>query len=236
MNYQDYSNSIQDYFYNLILIFPFLISYEILGLIVNYNLPFEIRNGADVLLRQAFLYFGIYGKFFLLALILIFPILIFLKGKNKLTNENFKSPYLFFMIFEGIIFGAILFFIFKNIPDLLIVGKKDLGIMEKLYLIIGAGIFEEFIFRFIPIGTIVYLFYKLFKFNFTIVFIPILIFSSFVFSGFHYIGTFGDYFDWSSFLLRFSAGIYLGAIFQYRGFGICVITHIFYDFLVINRI
>ena len=236
MNFQNYIISSKDYFYNIVLIFPFLLSYEILGLIINFNFPFEIRNGADVLLRQTFLYFGEYGKIILLLTIIIFSIMIFFKGKTYLDDNDFNTHYLFFMIFEGLFFGILLFLIFSNIPNLLIVGKNEIGIFEKLYLAIGAGIFEELIFRLLLIGFTSFLICKIFNINYSSVFIPALILSSFLFSGFHYIGNYGDNFNWESFLLRFSAGGYLGTLFYFRGFGICVISHIFYDFIVIQRI
>ena len=220
----------------MILIFPLLIAYEILGLVVNYNLPFEIRNGADVLLRQAFLTFGKIGNLTLFGILLFIPILFFLKAKKSNSENNIKISYLILMIAEGLFFGTLLYVIFINTHNLLILGKGGLGIFDKLYLAIGAGIFEEFIFRLLLIGLISYLILKVFKFDKMSIFIPLILISSFIFSGFHYIGNFGDNFNWSTFLLRFSAGCYLGTLFAFRGFGICVISHIIYDFIVIKGI
>jgi len=220
----------------MILIFPLLIAYEILGLVVNYNLPFEIRNGADVLLRQAFLCFGKVGNLTLFGILSLIPIIFFFKAKKNISENNIKISYLILMIIEGLFFGALLFVIFINRPNLLISGKIGLDVFDKLYLAIGAGIFEEFIFRLLLVGFISYIILIVFKIDKISIFIPLIFLSSFIFSGFHYIGNFGDNFNWSTFLLRFSAGCYLGALFTFRGFGICVISHIIYDFIVIKGI
>jgi ABC-type cobalamin transport system permease subunit len=54
-----------------------------------------------------------------------------------------------------------------------------------------------------------------------------------IFSAFHYMGTFGELFIWSSFLSRSIAGVFLGAVYLFRGLGITVYTHIFYDMVLV---
>ena len=51
-------------------------------------MPFEIRNGADVLLKQAFLFFGSFGKIGLLLSTILFSIYFFVKGKKILKENN----------------------------------------------------------------------------------------------------------------------------------------------------
>ena len=55
-----------------------------------------------------------------------------------------------------------------------------------------------------------------------------------IFSLFHYLGPFGDNFAYKSFYLRTLAGIFLGSLYMFRGFGITVYTHIFYDMFIIS--
>ena len=61
-----------------------------------------------------------------------------------------------------------------------------------------------------------------------------IIFSAVIFSLFHYLGPFGDNFSYKSFYLRTLAGIFLGSLYIFRGFGITVYTHIFYDMFIIS--
>lgn len=53
--------------------------------------------------------------------------------------------------------------------------------------------------------------------------------SSLLFSLAHYIGPAGDVFQWSTFTFRYFCGVLLALIFLFRGLGIAVYTHAFYD-------
>ena len=57
-----------------------------------------------------------------------------------------------------------------------------------------------------------------------------------VFSSFHFIGEFGDYFSFNIFMVRFFAGIMLGALYFMRGFGITAWAHSIYDLIILTRI
>ena len=95
-------------------------------------MPFEIRNGADVLLKQAFLFFGSFGKIGLLLSTILFSIYFFVKGKNIIKANELKLSILLGMIIEGFLFGILLFSAFSGIPDLLVVGKANLNTIERL--------------------------------------------------------------------------------------------------------
>ena len=56
--------------------------------------------------------------------------------------------------------------------------------------------------------------------------------SSFLFSASHYVGSLGDELTLSSFFFRYLGGLYLCAVFRYRGFPVAVWTHFLYDLLV----
>ena len=133
-------------FYNLILLFPLLLCYEILGIIINYNMLFEIRNGADILIREFYLLFGLYGEISLFITLFIFSLYFFLKGKIEIKNNTVKYSILWGMIIEGIFFGFILYLLFNNNFNLLTINQNKYHALIMLYLSIGAGIFEEFIF------------------------------------------------------------------------------------------
>jgi len=63
-----------------------------------------------------------------------------------------------------------------------------------------------------------------------------LIIAAGLFSAFHFMGEYGDYFSMELFLLRFFAGIVLGALYFARGFGITAYTHSIYDLIVLIQI
>jgi membrane protease YdiL (CAAX protease family) len=107
-------------------------------------------------------------------------------------------------------------------------------IPEQFYLSIGAGIWEELLFRVGATGIIIYFMKYSLRYNQLFsVFIAIFC-SAIMFSIFHYVGQLGDIFTFRSFCLRTFAGIMLGALYVFRGFGITAYTHIFYDMAIIG--
>ena len=63
--------------------------------------------------------------------------------------------------------------------------------------------------------------------------IMIIIISSALFSYYHFIGIYSDIINISIFVYRFIAGIILSIIFIFRGLGIAVYTHTFYDLYLV---
>jgi hypothetical protein len=56
-----------------------------------------------------------------------------------------------------------------------------------------------------------------------------------IFSSFHFIGEYGDFFSFNIFMVRFLAGIVLGTLYFLRGFGITAWSHAVYDLIVLTR-
>ena len=59
--------------------------------------------------------------------------------------------------------------------------------------------------------------------------------SSVLFSGFHYLGVFGEPFGWDSFVFRFMAGVVFSGVYLLRGYGIGVYSHTFYNIFLLFR-
>lgn len=102
---------------------------------------------------------------------------------------------------------------------------------------IGAGIYEELIFRLVLICLLMFLFQDLFKFSKTHSIIISVLISAGLFSLHHHIfplnGTIemGEVFTAEKFIFRAAAGVYFAAIFAVRGFGIAAGAHAFYDII-----
>ena len=56
-----------------------------------------------------------------------------------------------------------------------------------------------------------------------------------IFSAFHFIGEYGDYFYFDLFVIRFFAGIILGLMYLYRGFGVAAWSHSIYDLIILTQ-
>ena len=95
---------------------------------------------------------------------------------------------------------------------------------------IGAGIYEEFIFRLAAIGLIMLVFVDLLKAEQKPTAVLAVIAASVLFSLYHFIGP-AD-FDWRLFVFRGIAGAYLAILYIGRGFGIAVGAHACYNVVV----
>tara|TARA_B100001540_G_C15360395_1_gene440981 strand:- start:122 stop:481 length:360 start_codon:yes stop_codon:yes gene_type:complete len=109
-------------------------------------------------------------------------------------------------------------------------------VIQNVTLAIGAGIYEEFLFRVIMIFLLKYILGLIFQWGHFLKIIISIVLASGFFSLFHFIGEFGDYFTFNIFMVRFLAGISLGILYCTRGFGITAWTHSLYDLIVLTRI
>jgi membrane protease YdiL (CAAX protease family) len=95
---------------------------------------------------------------------------------------------------------------------------------------LGAGIYEELLFRLILLSFVLWAFHCLSVPRAGRVLLAVLL-TSLLFSAAHYVGG-RETVLWFSFLFRFLAGVFFAVLFLYRGFGIAVGAHAGYDLLV----
>ena len=218
---------------SLMFIFPFFLMYEILAYFLFDTSDYVIRNSADIIFRDIFeiitnntliTYNG-------LLLILIFSF-IFYNFKNK--SPKFTLSYIFFMFIEGIFFGLLLVFILNGF-SVFNYSQQNYFFIDysfMFYSCLGAGIWEEILFRYLLLSSLIKVFKKIID-KYSSIILSIFI-SALLFSMFHYIGSLGDVFNIYTFIVRFVGGIYLGIIYLYRGLGISMISHIIYDFILVT--
>jgi len=102
---------------------------------------------------------------------------------------------------------------------------------------IGAGIYEELVFRLILICLLMLLFQDVLRLSRKNSLILSVLISAALFSAHHHIalidGQFGQTttFNWTEFVFRTIAGIYFAILFAIRGFAITAGTHAFYDII-----
>ena len=194
-----------------------------------------VRNGADFLMRAILESFGILGLYGLGAIFLIGFIVtyvFFLKGKN---SSDIKTEYLFIMVFESVVWAILLYILLSKFMVFLMIpiGK---AILQQVILAVGAGIYEEFLFRVLLISGLSSIIGFVFLWEEKGSNIVALIIAAAIFSGFHFMGDYGDYFTMELFLLRFFAGVILGILYYVRGFGITAYAHSIYDLIVLIQI
>lgn len=111
------------------------------------------------------------------------------------------------------------------------------SVMADVVTGVGAGIYEELVFRLILICLLMMLFQDVLNFGKTGSVIMSVLVSAALFSAHHHLDLLSgrvneqDVFDWAEFTFRTIAGVYFAILFAIRGFGITAGTHAFYDII-----
>ncbi len=221
-------------FYSFLFTLPLFFLYEVNILFLSWDDILVVRNGADFLMRnilESFDIYGLYGLGLVFFLGLLVTYIFFIKeDQQQEVNVNF----LFIMLAESMLWSVFLYFLLFKFMVLLMnpVGKT---ILQQVTLAIGAGIYEEFLFRVLLIAGLSGILGFVFMWDKTFKNIIAIVLSGGIFSAFHFMGEYGDFFSMELFLIRFFAGLILGVLYMYRGFGITAYTHSIYDLIVLIR-
>jgi membrane protease YdiL (CAAX protease family) len=218
----------------LLFLLPLLIAYEVGIFWVGGSHAEALRNGADAWLRWALEVFGLhplYGAPVLMAV--IFLIWSWLRRDDR--PDDLLGVCLG-MAMESVAFGLVLWGLSQGLAPLLEVVTAPASWagsdgLPQLVTFVGAGIYEELLFRLLLFSGLVALLRSLLAPK--LVAVPVAaIVSATLFAAAHHVGPYGEPFDDYVFLFRTLAGLYFAALYQFRGFGIVVGAHACYDVLV----
>jgi len=201
---------------------------------MNHSDVMGIRNGADVLFRQFFAMFNVYGFYFVgfIVMLAMFVSYYFFSRAPE-PYSRFRPAVFVFMIIESGLYALMMYILVQKIGQYYLINGQAASKLSMIALALGAGVYEEFIFRVVMTGGLLFFLKDLVRLQpITATVIAVLV-SSAVFAFFHYLGPMGEVFDWTSFTIRLAAGIFLALVFALRGYGITAYTHTIYDFLVI---
>ncbi len=236
--------------YAIWFLLPFVIAYELGTFFINTDIlnQSQIRVVAFVWLQDILKCAGFGDKFAWMAppiaVIVILSALQFTSRKKW----QFNFPDIWPMIAECILLSVplIVFSLVFNGYDfsqvcaghILASGQVGESIIAKIITGIGAGIYEELVFRLILICLLMIFLQDLLKLNRQTAIVLSVLISAILFSLHHHViflnGQFGQSspFTWPAFIFRSFAGVYFAGLFTTRGFGITAGTHIFYDIIV----
>ena len=99
-------------------------------------------------------------------------------------------------------------------------------------LALGAGLYEELLFRVLLVGGLAAAFRWLVGGRTWITGTMAAVIGALLFSAFHYVGEYGDTLEVASFTYRVIAGLAFSGLYLVRGFGITAWTHALYDVYV----
>ena len=88
--------------YSFIFTLPLFLLYEVGIFLISSRDIDQLRNGADVLMRQVLESFGIYGMYGFGGTFLIGFLIAFIRQKKNLRTSEIESRFLLIMFFESI--------------------------------------------------------------------------------------------------------------------------------------
>lgn len=232
--WHDYPRLSRTPWYSLVFILPLVVLYELLAVLINWESAAELRNGADVLVRQILAIFGLSTPYVLGILFAVGIAGAWLWQRRQYGATGVNGGYLAGMLAESLVWAGLLLVFLNGAGRLLMIITISDPVLQKAFLAVGAGIYEEGVFRLVLVTGLVTFFQRVMDWQQQIAWGMAIAAAAAVFSLFHFVGGTGELFTWNSFGYRSVAGIILGLLFAYRGFGITVYTHTIYNLLVLG--
>lgn len=214
---------------------PLLALYEALAAALGREGTVEVRNGADVLLKSLFIVLGGHRG------VLVFGALLLAAGGWLVLRDARRhgaprlAPFAG-MALESVAYAAVLGGVAGTLTSLLLEtrwlavgGAAVRDLPTQLMLSLGAGLYEELLFRVLLVSSLLALARRGFGWGPPAAGAFAVVASALVFSAFHYVGPYGDRLALGSFTYRAVAGLLLSGLYVARGFGIAAWTHALYD-------
>jgi hypothetical protein len=235
----DYFKNTRHPFACLLFLIPLVACYEFGVLWLGGDRPDALRNGADAWLRWGLDRYG-FGQLWVAPLIVLgLFLLLTIYNWSDRPKEPFAT--LFGMIIECGIFAGLLWAISANFRpildrmgiELFVQSDQSLAQSAQARLVIryiGAGIYEEVVFR-LGLFTVLFVLFRIALMPKIIATILAAISAALLFAGAH-IGDSGEPFVPIRFAFRAVAGLYFTFLYVVRGFGVAVGVHAAYDVLV----
>jgi len=224
--------------YSLLFALPLLLAYEGLAWFLSDPTAGGVRNGADVILKGLFAAVG--GPRGVLAFEVGLGLVgIWLVGRDWRRHPGpLRASVFGGMLLESsvlaVLVGLIVGRATNSLLHILAIGQggASIDLPTQLMISLGAGIYEELLFRVVLVGSLAWAGARLFGWAPRTAGIVAAVAGALLFSAFHYIGAYGDPLELPSFLFRFLAGLVFSGIYLLRGFGIAAWTHALYDVFV----
>lgn len=221
----------------LIFLLPLLAVYEGGVFVLGGADPFALRNGADVWLRWGLARYGVVQGWAAPACVVV----VLLVRTAMAWNDRPRDlvAVCFGMMIESVVFAVGLWAVARNFDPLLhqwgVLPTANVGLQTpaagQLVTYVGAGIYEEVLFRLGLFSVVCYL--LRFAALPGLIAVAVAAFAAaLAFAAAHHVGPTGEELVPARFLFRVMAGLYFTALYVLRGFGIAVGAHAGYDVLV----
>ncbi len=221
--------------YSVLASAPLLLLYETLILFVNRGSAMQVRVGADVWVKTLLAAVGLTGTLALSVVVLVAGLLVVAWERRRRGPMPLYPRYFGWMVLESAAYAVVLAFAVSTTVAMLfarIAAPAPPGVLANFALSLGAGLYEELVFRVLLVGGLAWLFRRLMGQK-TVAYLAAAVVGALAFSAVHYTGALGDAFTLPSFTFRFLFGLALNALFLLRGFGVAAWTHALYDVMIV---
>ncbi len=229
--------------YGFLSALPLIILYEVLIIGANRGRDGEIRISSEVWLKEILATMGATGMHILGGLLILVGIGIVIYERKK--GIRLRISYFIGIVIESTVYAVLVALLVSEIvwrlfdpsavPTGIIGLQETMDLWTQIALSIGAGIYEELVFRVIIVGGLFLVLHALLGFK-SVAYLVAAVAGALLFSAVHYIGSMGDAFTAASFTFRFLFGLALNVLYLTRGFGVAAWTHALYDIMIVTHL
>jgi hypothetical protein len=222
--------------YSLLFALPLLLFYQVLALLLTHGTR-SVRNGADVILQSLFVAIaGSWGP--VLFMVCLIGAGLWIVVRDMRTHGTRLRVSVFArMLVESVLLALLFGFLVGGVTSgvlgllqtLALPPARQLDWWTRLMVSLGAGIYEELLFRVLLVGALAAAARALLGWRPVPAGVAATLVGAAIFSAFHYLGPYGDRLQLYSFVFRMVAGLFFSALYLARGFGITAWTHALYD-------
>lgn len=223
---------------SLLFLVPWIVIYEFGVVVMGQDQPDEVRNGADFWMRSLLAKLG-FGEGLLLPAIVVTMLLAWHILRKNPWQVRFETQ--LGMLAESLLLAIglvavgqchdILFRMLAVPHGRAAALLNSVGPVTRAVSFIGAGVYEEVMFRLLLVPA-AFMLFRMFEFPAKWAAVMAAICTSFLFAVAHHIGPSAEALNMFAFSFRVAAGLFFAGIFLLRGFGITVGCHAAYDLLV----
>jgi membrane protease YdiL (CAAX protease family) len=193
-----------------------------------------IRNAAESVVKAPLQVFGKNGllAFNLLVVGVGIAAVVQARRRDELNVSIFLPMFLESLLY-ALLLGQVIIGLLRLLFPSLVRMMASLDVVTTFLLAIGAGVYEEIVFRFFLLTALLFVLTRVMELRKAWAYAASILVAAAIFSLMHFVGrSVSASFNMGGFLFRFTAGLMLSAIYVFRGLGIAVYTHTLYDLMV----
>lgn len=216
---------------SLLYVAPLLAGHELALRIVDPS----VRNAAELSVKRVLWSLGPSAAYLhaLVGLVMVASLVVVVR--ERLPALKMAVPFLIETVLWGLLLGPVVSAAVGSLPlraaPPAAAAGGDPEFVVAVLASIGAGLYEELLFRLVALGGLFVVLRRGFRVGAAPAVVIATLVSAAGFAAYHHVGPFGEPWEARALLFRGAAGILLGALFAFRGLGVVVYLHAWYDIL-----